>query len=165
MFFHIMAETGDSSGSMRCGGTFPTTHWSVMVTTVQAGSSHADQALAKLCEIYLLGEEIAPTVTSSENTDDEIRFLFASLGGRTGSEFAFFSCDVEGKSSVVKGKGQFMTERKCDICGADWLRPGAGRCDGVKTIDYCSAFSRAVRRAVNERGARWRLADREQDAP
>ena len=52
MFLHIMAETGDSSGSMRSGGPFPTTHWSVVLAAAQAGTPQADQALATLCEKY-----------------------------------------------------------------------------------------------------------------
>ena len=52
MFLPIMAETGDSSGSMRSGGTFVTTHWSVVLVATQAGTPQADQALATLCEKY-----------------------------------------------------------------------------------------------------------------
>ena len=52
MFLHIMAETGDSSGTMGRGGAFPTTHWSVVLAAAQAGTPQADQALAKLCMTY-----------------------------------------------------------------------------------------------------------------
>ena len=52
MFFGVMAETGDSSGSMHRGGTFPTTHWSVVLVAAQVGTLQADQALTKLCETY-----------------------------------------------------------------------------------------------------------------
>jgi len=45
MFLPIMAETGDSSGSMRSGGSFPTTHWSVVLVAAQAGTPQANQAL------------------------------------------------------------------------------------------------------------------------
>ena len=47
-----MSRPDDVATGLSRGGTFPSTHWSVVLVAAQGGARDADQALASLCQAY-----------------------------------------------------------------------------------------------------------------
>jgi len=80
-----MTSTGTTAPQVS-GGAFIPTRWTVVLSASDPTSPHAAAALETLCRAYwyreCLKEEIAHTVASPGEMDEELRHLFRVLARR-----------------------------------------------------------------------------------